>query len=44
MTAKQPAMDATRIGRSNVAKAPEFQELYEFDANALTLVDALFPI
>ena len=43
MTAKPPAMDATRIGRSNVAKAPEFQELYEFDANALTLVDALFP-
>ena len=43
MTEKQPAMDATRIGRSNVAKAPEFQELYEFEANALTLVDALFP-
>ena len=43
MTEKQPAMDATRIGRSNVAKAPEFQELYEFDAKALTLVDAMFP-
>jgi argininosuccinate lyase len=43
MTEKQPAMDATRIGRSSVAKAPEFQELYEFDANALTLVDVMFP-
>jgi argininosuccinate lyase len=43
MTAKQPAMDATRIGRSHVAKAPEFQELYECDANALTFVDAMFP-
>ena len=43
MTEKSPIMDATRIGRSNVAKAPEFQELYEFEANALTLVDALFP-
>jgi argininosuccinate lyase len=35
--------DATRIGRSSVAKAPEFQELYDFEANAKTLVDAMFP-
>ncbi|WP_164708058.1 argininosuccinate lyase [Paraburkholderia phosphatilytica] len=35
--------DATRIGRSSVAKAPEFQELYDFDAAAKTLVDATFP-
>jgi len=43
MTGKQGVVDATRIGRSSVAKAPEFQELYEFDAAAKTLVDATFP-
>ncbi|MFM0305227.1 argininosuccinate lyase [Paraburkholderia sediminicola] len=43
MSSKQGVPDATRIGRSSVAKAPEFQELYEFDGNAKTLVDATFP-
>lgn len=43
MSSKQGVADATRIGRSSVAKAPEFQELYDFDANAKTLVDATFP-
>ncbi|MCG8544907.1 MAG: argininosuccinate lyase [Alphaproteobacteria bacterium] len=42
MTENQPTPDATRIGRSSVAKAPEFQELYDFDANAPTLIDATF--
>ena len=42
--AAQPApADATRIGRSAVPKAPEFQELYDFDAAAPTLGDATFP-
>ncbi len=35
--------DATRIGRASGAKAPEFQELYDFDAAALTLTGAVFP-
>ena len=35
--------DATRIGRTSVPKAPEFQELYDFDAAAKTLPDATFP-
>lgn len=35
--------DATRIGRSSVPKAAEFQELYDFDAAARTLPDATFP-
>nr|6G3D_A Chain A, Argininosuccinate lyase [Chelativorans sp. BNC1]6G3E_A Chain A, Argininosuccinate lyase [Chelativorans sp. BNC1]6G3F_A Chain A, Argininosuccinate lyase [Chelativorans sp. BNC1]6G3G_A Chain A, Argininosuccinate lyase [Chelativorans sp. BNC1]6G3H_A Chain A, Argininosuccinate lyase [Chelativorans sp. BNC1]6G3I_A Chain A, Argininosuccinate lyase [Chelativorans sp. BNC1] len=35
--------DATRIGRATGAKAPEFQELYDFDAAALTLTSAVFP-
>ena len=35
--------DATRIGRSAVPKAAEFQELYDFDAAAKTLPDATFP-
>ncbi|MEN5290575.1 argininosuccinate lyase [Stenotrophomonas lactitubi] len=35
--------DGSRIGRSSVAKAPEFQELYDFDRAALTLPDATFP-
>lgn len=43
MPAEQRGTDATRIGRSSVAKAPEFQELYDFDAAAKTLVDATFP-
>lgn len=34
--------DGSRIGRSSVPKAPEFQELYEFDAAAKTLPDATF--
>jgi argininosuccinate lyase len=37
------AADATRIGRTSVPKAPEFQELYDFDAAAPTLPDATFP-
>lgn len=37
------ASDATRIGRSAVPKAPEFQELYDYDAAAKTLADATFP-
>ncbi|KAF1004541.1 MAG: Argininosuccinate lyase [Luteibacter sp.] len=35
--------DATRIGRTSVPKAAEFQELYDFDAAAQTLPDATFP-
>lgn len=35
--------DATRIGRTAVAKAPEFQELYDYDAAAKPLADATFP-
>lgn len=35
--------DASRIGRTTVPKAPEFQELYEFDTAAKTLGDATFP-
>lgn len=35
--------DASRIGRSASAKAPEFQELYDYDAAALPLADATFP-
>ena len=35
--------DASRIGRSAVPKAPELQELYDFDAAAKTLGDATFP-
>lgn len=38
-----PVTDATRIGRASGAKAPEFQELYDFDAAALTLTSAVFP-
>jgi argininosuccinate lyase len=38
-----PASDATRIGRSAVPKAPEFQELYDYDAAAKTFADATFP-
>ncbi|HBO3964237.1 TPA: argininosuccinate lyase [Pseudomonas aeruginosa] len=41
--ADSPQHDATRIGRSNMPKAPEFQELYDFDRRALTLPDATFP-
>ncbi len=37
------AQDATRIGRSAVPKAPEFQELYDFETAAKTLGDATFP-
>lgn len=41
---QNPALnDGTRIGRSAVPKAPEFQELYDFDAAAKTLGDATFP-
>jgi len=35
--------DATRIGRSAVPKAPEFQELYDFDEPAKALAEATFP-
>lgn len=42
MSAMQAKSDASRIGRSSVPKAPEFQELYDFDAAARTLVDATF--
>lgn len=35
--------DATRIGRASGAKAPEFQELYDFEAASLTLTSAVFP-
>lgn len=46
LAASVPAMgqtqDATRIGRSAVPKAPEFQELYDFDAAAKLLSDATF--
>ncbi|WAC27537.1 argininosuccinate lyase [Ancylobacter sp. SL191] len=41
MSAQLP--DATRIGRASGAKAPEFQELYDFDAAALSLTSAVFP-
>jgi argininosuccinate lyase len=39
----KPITDATRIGRASGAKAPEFQELYDFDAAASTLTSAVFP-
>lgn len=39
----QAEPDASRIGRSSGAKAPEFQELYDYDAAAKTLADATFP-
>lgn len=46
LAATVPAMgqtqDATRIGRTAVPKAPEFQELYDFDAAAKLLSDATF--
>jgi argininosuccinate lyase len=42
VNAQGSAPDATRIGRSAVLKAPEFQELYDFDAAAKTLSDATF--
>ena len=42
-SAQAAPADATRIGRTAVPKAPEFQELYEFDAAAPTLPDATFP-
>lgn len=42
-SAQTAPSDATRIGRSAVQKAPEFQELYDFDAIAPTLSDATFP-
>lgn len=35
--------DGSRIGRSAVPKAPEYQELYEYDARALSLTNATFP-
>lgn len=35
--------DGSRIGRSASAKAPEFQELYDYDGAALSLADATFP-
>ncbi|MFK4870591.1 argininosuccinate lyase [Novosphingobium sp. ZW T3_23] len=41
--AQAQTADASRIGRSAVPKAPEFQELYDFDAAAKTLADATFP-
>lgn len=37
------AADATRIGRSSGAKAPEFQALYDYEAAAKSLSDATFP-
>lgn len=35
--------DASRIGRTSGAKAPEFQELYDYEARNETLIDAMFP-
>lgn len=35
--------DGSRIGRSSVPKAPEFQALYDYDKDALPLTDATFP-
>ncbi|WP_157676764.1 argininosuccinate lyase [Chryseobacterium sp. T16E-39] len=35
--------DASRIGRTSVAKAPEFQELYDYETKNETLADAMFP-
>lgn len=35
--------DASRIGRTSGAKAPEFQELYDYEAENETLADAVFP-
>jgi argininosuccinate lyase len=42
-SAQAQTADASRIGRSAVPKAPEFQELYDFDAKAKSLADATFP-
>lgn len=35
--------DASRIGRTSGAKAPEFQELYDYETKNETLADAMFP-
>lgn len=38
-----PLQDASRIGRIAGAKAPQFQELYDYEAKNETLTDAMFP-
>ncbi|MDP9651245.1 argininosuccinate lyase [Paraburkholderia caledonica] len=43
MSSNQTPADATRIGRASGAKALELQELYDFDAAARTLIDAISP-
>ncbi|MCW3466099.1 argininosuccinate lyase [Chitinophaga nivalis] len=40
---KSALRDASRIGRTAGAKAPAFQELYDYEAKNETLTDALFP-
>lgn len=35
--------DASRIGRTSGSKAPEFQELYDYEVSAKNLVSATFP-
>lgn len=39
----QSLQDASRIGRTSGAKAPEFQELYDYEVKNETLADAMFP-
>lgn len=42
-TSGKTLQDASRIGRTSGAKAPEFQELYDYEVSAKNLVSATFP-
>ncbi|MBB5634408.1 argininosuccinate lyase [Pedobacter cryoconitis] len=39
----KPLPDASRIGRTSGSKAPEFQELYDYEVSSKNLVGATFP-
>ena len=40
---KNALQDASRIGRTSGSKAPEFQELYDYEVSDKTLITATFP-
>jgi argininosuccinate lyase len=42
-TLRKNLQDASRIGRTSGSKAPEFQELYDYEVSAKNLVNATFP-
>lgn len=42
-TLSKNLQDASRIGRTSGSKAPEFQELYDYEVSAKNLVSATFP-